>query len=151
MKYRGIFGASLLVCGLNLGCDPASNTGLLDPAPRTRASVEAVEKRRHDPQTSLARTFQPRLRAQDVRVLLKVVPGDAWVEVDDVPVRRRQGLIELVGHVGDVRRVRAIMGDRSTEEIRVRIGADGPSPAVIEAALVKPGTTKKRPVRFGNE
>ena len=44
------------------------------------------------------------------------MPVTAPYEVDGQVVRRRNGLVELVGRVGDVFRLRAFKGAKSTEE-----------------------------------
>ena len=57
----------------------------------------------------------------------------AEVEVDGVKVRRRNGLIELAGDVGDVSRVRAFWGARTTKEEMVTIEAKGIYSKIIDA------------------
>ena len=136
------------------GCD-RTRDGAPPPAASAADSPGSVNRSsRREPTTSLARTYRPGLGANDVRVSLVVLPGDALVEVDDLPVRRRNGLVELVGHVGDVRHVRAVVGNRSTEEVIVHIGAEGASPAAIDADAMKwvnAAPKKKTPVVFENE
>jgi serine/threonine-protein kinase len=65
------------------------------------------------------------------RVALFVVPGDALVEVDGQPAYRRDGVIELTGKVGDVRRVRVWKGAKITEEA-VKIQETQPSPPLVD-------------------
>lgn len=93
------------------------------------------------------------LAGDEHRVVLVVLPGNASVEVDGHVVSRRNGLIELVGKVGDVYRIRAFKGKKSTEEKNVTILADQPSPSLIdlnEALPVKSlGKAPKKPARFG--
>lgn len=93
------------------------------------------------------------LAGNEHRVVLVVLPGNASVEVDGHAVSRRNGLIELIGKIGDVYRVRAFRGKKSTEEKNVTILAGQPSPSLIdlnEALPVKPvGKAPKKPARFG--
>jgi hypothetical protein len=65
------------------------------------------------------------------RVKVIVLPGDAAVEVDGVAARRRDGVIELLGKVGEVRRLRVARGAESTEET-VTIQESGASPPLID-------------------
>jgi len=93
----------------------------------------------------------PLLPPDAVRASLFVLPGDAAVEVDGVPVRRRNGAVELIGVVGEVRRVRTFRGSLPGEEKLVTIEAKGTSPAWIDANEVKPAApvkVKSRPARF---
>jgi eukaryotic-like serine/threonine-protein kinase len=87
------------------------------------------------------------------RVALIVVPGDALVEVDGQPAYRRDGVIDLTGKVGDVRRVRVWKGAKSTEEKAVTIHETQPSPALVdlnEAPPPKPAAKgPKKPASFG--
>jgi serine/threonine-protein kinase len=86
-------------------------------------------------------------------VTLVVLPGDASVEVDGQPVRRRNGVIELVGKVGDVHRVRVFKGAKSTEEKAVTIPAAGTLPGLLDLNAPLPpaarGKPAGRPVHFG--
>jgi serine/threonine-protein kinase len=86
-------------------------------------------------------------------VPLFVVPGDALVEVDGQPAYRRDGVIELTGKVGDVRRVRVWKGAKTTEEKAVKIQEAQPSPPLVdlnEAPPPKPAAKgAKKPARFG--
>jgi hypothetical protein len=65
------------------------------------------------------------------RVKVIVLPGDADVEVDGFTARRRDGVIELVGHVGEVRRLLIFRG---TDQMKadVEIGQAGASPALLD-------------------
>lgn len=67
----------------------------------------------------------------EVRVAVVVLPGDAEVAVGDAPVRRRDGVIELVGKANDRLRLRVFLGPLSTEQ-EVTLGAEGATPPLIE-------------------
>lgn len=60
-----------------------------------------------------------------------VLPGDAAVEVNGVPVRRRDGVVELTGKVGDERRLRLTKGVQYHEEV-VKLDEAGASPALLD-------------------
>jgi len=79
------------------------------------------------------------LQTNEIRVALVVLPGDARVEVDGQVAERREGLVDLEGKVGDVRRVRATKGDKATEK-SVTISENGPTPALLD--LNAPGPTE---------
>ena len=86
------------------------------------------------------------------RVVVFVVPGDALVEVDGQPFERRDGVIELVGKVGETHRVRAWKGDKSTETKVVTIDDTGASPSFMDVNELIPAkkdvTGKKNAARF---
>jgi serine/threonine-protein kinase len=65
------------------------------------------------------------------RVKVIILPGDASVEIDGFTARRRDGVIELVGHVGEVRRLRVFRG---TQQMKadVKIEQAGASPALLD-------------------
>lgn len=77
------------------------------------------------------------------RVTVIVKPGDAAVEVDGVAVRRRDGVIELIGKEGSPpRRLRVFKGLQSLEE-NVTITEAGASPALVDLnakPAFEPGT-----------
>lgn len=120
-----------LVFGICLGCGSAGETKTNGDAsaPATSATAARV---RVAPQESTSKE-QPKLADDEVRVSLIILPGDAPVEVDNVLVRRRHGTIELVGKIGDERRVRVYVGTTRTEERVVKIEASGTLPAMIDA------------------
>lgn len=135
------------------GCAPGAGSAETTSGPAASASASLPEA----PQPAqasgrrAARVALATLPADAVRVPLLVIPADAPVEVDGVPVRRRNGAVELVGKVGEVRRVRAFRGSTPGEEKYVTIEAKGTSPALIDANEVKaaaPVKAKARPVRF---
>jgi hypothetical protein len=72
------------------------------------------------------------------RVTLMVLPGDAEVEVGGVAVRRRDGVIELTGKVGETQRLRVFKGADNIER-DVILQTAGASPPVLDlmAELVK--------------
>jgi serine/threonine-protein kinase len=89
------------------------------------------------------------------RVAIFVVPGDASVEVDGQPARRRDGVVEIVGRLGEVHRLRAWKGTKTTEERAVTITASGASPARVDLNEPLPqgsrgnGATAGTPLRLG--
>jgi serine/threonine-protein kinase len=102
----------------------------------------------------------PRLKAAPLgsgerRVMVFVVPGDASVEVDGRPVFRRSGVVEIVGRVGDVHKLRVFKGARSTEEKSVTIQEAGVTPNLVDLNEALPvaigsGTKKNKPLVFGD-
>lgn len=123
----------------------ASNT------PSLHASANVRRRTNTDPSTA---TPQRTLGANEVRVSLLVLPGDALVEVNKVPVRRRNGMVELVGNVGDEVLVNVILGANTNVERPVKIEAMGTSPALIDAeeeSKVKTGPAKSPAVFDVNE
>jgi hypothetical protein len=78
-----------------------------------------------------------RLGAGERRVKLLVLPANAVVEVDGVPVRRRDGAIELSGKVEQTYRVR-LSRDALHVETTVSLKDSGASPRSLDlAALVR--------------
>ncbi|HRI62803.1 MAG TPA: hypothetical protein PK156_01150 [Polyangium sp.] len=92
--------------------------------------------------------------ANEMRVALVVLPGDARVEIDGEVTERRDGLVDLEGKLGDVRRVRVWKGERATEK-SIMIAENGATPAVIDLNAPGPveptNNTRKKssPVQFG--
>jgi hypothetical protein len=156
MKSRGerrsgasaVWTGALLVFFLACGQPPQDAGGGSSPSSGPKAASGAVQrsKRAARPELSL-------LGADERRVALLVVPGDALVEVDGRPAYRRGGAIDLTGKVGDVRRVRVWKGAKTTGEKAVTIQEGRPSPAIIdlnEAPPPKPvGKGPKKPTSFG--
>lgn len=102
---------------------------------------------------SLPRLKSALLAPGERRVTVLVVPGDASVEIDGRPVFRRNGLVEIVGRVGDGHKIRVFKGTRSTEEKNVAIVESGVTPALVdlnEALPVEaaPVTKKNKPLVF---
>jgi hypothetical protein len=65
------------------------------------------------------------------RVNVIVLPGDASVDVDGIPQRRRDGVIELIGKVGEHHRLRVVKGSQYLEQ-DVIIPAPGASPPPLD-------------------
>lgn len=147
---RAVFLAGLLFV-LLLGCgQKGDDAGPAAPLSSAARPPEARSRGRVNGKGA-ARSELPALGPDQVRAALFVVPGDARVEVDGLPVRRRNGVIELVGKVGDVRRVRAFKGDRATDEKIVTIKANGAEPSLLdanEAKPVRPVAVKAKPAVF---
>lgn len=124
--------ASLIwICATISGCGSAGETKVGDAG--APASSAAPARTRLTPKES-SRVEQPQLAADQVRVPLFVLPGDAIVEVDGVQVRRRQGTIELVGKVGEEHRVRVRASSETmqADEKVVKIEANATEPALID-------------------
>jgi hypothetical protein len=87
--------------------------------------------------TAKAQPGVHRLGADERRVKLLVLPADAAVEVDGLPVRRRDGVIELSGKVGQTHQVR-LSRDAQHAETTVTVKDAGASPPSLDlAALVR--------------
>lgn len=65
------------------------------------------------------------------RVNVIVLPGDASVDVDGIPYRRRDGIIELTGKLGESHRFRVVKGSQSIEK-EVIILEQGASPPLLD-------------------
>ena len=65
------------------------------------------------------------------RVSVIVLPGDAEIEVAGVVVRRRDGVVELMGQVGQALPLRVFKGDISIER-SVTILDTGASPPLLD-------------------
>ncbi|WP_437787419.1 hypothetical protein [Sorangium sp. So ce1097] len=110
---------------------PGVEEGGAEPA--TSAGENAVEARA----PAAARPAAHRLGAGERRVKLLVLPADAVVEVDGVPVRRRDGVIELAGKVGQTHRVRVSRGARHGETTVTLTDAGASPPSLDLAALAR--------------
>jgi serine/threonine-protein kinase len=60
-----------------------------------------------------------------------IVPGDASVEIEGVPVRSKDGVVELTGTLGSVHNVRVFKGKTEIER-KVIITETGALPAKLE-------------------
>jgi len=107
--------------------------GVEDGGPEPATSTDdATEDHRAKAQSGVHR-----LGADERRVKLLVLPADAAVEVDGVPARRRDGIIELSGKVGQTHRVR-LSRDAQHAETTVSLKDSGASPTSLDlAALVR--------------
>jgi len=139
--------------GLGLLCGAALLLSCEQPEPQTRGSEAPVEKPDPLAITSKKRRLQPSLRdlgEKGRRVKVIVLPGDASVEIDGVAAGRKNGVIELVGRVGEVRRLRVFKGAEQLEE-NVTIEEATASPAVLDLAALSPkqGGDNKAPIKPG--
>jgi hypothetical protein len=123
-----------ILCMVCFGCGSAGETNTKNDSVALAASVAPLRNRPAAKDST--RNEQPALADGEVRVPLFVLPGDAAVEVNDVLVRRRNGTVELVGKIGDERRVRVFIGSMRTEEKVVKIEELGTSPPMIDARVV---------------
>ncbi len=151
MKTNGPFFLVLLVLS---SCGDSSNDG---GTPSSALSLaRALEHRAgRGSSKTLPRLKASRMGPDERRVLLFVLPGDASVEVDGRPLYRRNGFVELVGKVGETRKVRVFDGARSTEEKTVAIGEGEATPSLIDLneavpAATGPKTKKAKPLVFGD-
>ncbi|WP_437996003.1 hypothetical protein WMF26_33090 [Sorangium sp. So ce185] len=160
MKTHRVFASAGWMAVLLVACgQPASGGGAGEQAASGTTSG-AASPERGAPTASDAETVrraQPRALGPDERrVTVVVLPGDASVEVDGQPARRRDGLIELVGKVGEQHRVRAFKGTKSTGEKTVTIKESGASPALVDLheppppGAAKAVAAKRTPIRFDN-
>lgn len=148
---RGVWlGAALLAAGCGSPEENATPAG--DATTEAPAEAPAEETSAAPAPHSAPRAALPLLSPDERRAALFVVPGDALVEVDGQLAARRNGVVELVGKVGDVRRVRVFKGAKSTEEKLVTIQEAGAVPAFLDlnepSPRAKAGSTKGKPVRF---
>lgn len=125
--------AIALVCGAALvsSCDERAPVSGGSEAPETTKTITLPSKRSR-PQPSL-RDLGPKGR----RVKIIVLPGDASVEIDGIAARRRNGVIELAGKVGDVRHLRVRKGAEQLQQ-DVTIEDAGVSPAVVDLTASRP-------------
>jgi eukaryotic-like serine/threonine-protein kinase len=143
-----------LVIALSM-CHLACSTQAGGEAPAGAASSSVGANKATEGRTKEARRQRlPLLGAGERRVSLVVAPGDASVEVDGREVSRRDGLVDLVGKVGDQRRVRVWKGDKSTGEKTITIRETGASPETIDLnETTEPAPTnvaaKAKAVQFG--
>lgn len=132
------------------GCASERATELMDANNISATQASATKIHQRTKTDAIAETPQKPLAAGEVRVTLVVLPGDALVEVDKVPVRRRNGLIEFVGNVGDEHRVEVFMDAANPVAKTVILEATGASPAIIDAIAENQSKTgpAKNPVVF---
>jgi hypothetical protein len=119
----------MLACG-SAGEDAAKQTPSV--AASARENAFDVKSRK-----SFRQSERP-LGPDERRVVVFVVPGDALVEIDGQRVTRRSGVVELVGKVGEVHRLRAWKGDKSTETKEITIAESGANPSFVDVYEVKP-------------
>ncbi|KYF89427.1 hypothetical protein BE20_20530 [Sorangium cellulosum] len=133
MMARDTAAAAALVLLSALGAcgQPGVEEG--GPEPAASAGEIAVETRA----PAAPRPAVRRLGAGERRVKLLVLPADAVVEVDGVPVRRRDGVIELSGKVGQTHRVRVSRGARHGETTVTLTDAGASPPSLDLAALAR--------------
>ncbi|WP_438031096.1 hypothetical protein [Sorangium sp. So ce233] len=133
MRVREMAATAALVSLSALGAcgQPGVEEGGAEPA--TSAGEIAVETRA----PATARPAAHRLGAGERRVKLLVLPADAVVEVDGVPMRRRDGVIELSGKVGQTHRVRVSRGAQHGETTVTLTDAGASPPSLDLAALAR--------------
>lgn len=128
-------GAALLCAGAPValaalaGCSPAPNgagsqgVALQDDS----AALEEISDEKVAPPAPSLKDLGPSFR----RVTVIVLPGDASVEVDGFTARRRDGIIEIMGQVGELRRLRVFKGTQKLER-DVTIEDAGASPPMLD-------------------
>jgi hypothetical protein len=132
MRARDMGATAALVCLSTVGVcgQPGVEDGVPAPAP-SAGDVAGVHP------AGKPQRVTHGLDADERRVKLLVLPADAAVEVDGVPVRRRDGAIELSGKVGQTHRVR-LSRDAQHAETTVTLKDSGASPPSLDlAALVR--------------
>lgn len=133
-----------------LGCASPSDT-MTSGVPSISTST-TIDGRAIKVRSRVASRQSDRLLGHDERrVAVFVVPGDAVVEVDGQIVDRRDGVVELIGKVGEIHRVRASLGGKSTET-KVVIDDAGANPSFVDVNEEKPksktATATKKPATF---
>lgn len=135
-----------------LGCNSAGEDAAMQmPLAASAAAGNALEVKTRKTVRQSERLLGPDER----RVAVFVVPGDALVEVDGQRVERRDGVVELVGKLGAVQRLRAWKGDKSSETKEITITESGANPSFVDVNEVKPaaksGKAKPKAARFDLE
>ena len=125
--------AFALLCGAALlpACEQRAPKPAGEEAPGASRAL-SLPSHKSRPQPSLS-DLGPKGR----RVKVIVLPGDASVEIDGLSARRRNGVIEIAGRVGDVHRLRVLKGADQLQK-DVTIEEAGVSPAVIDLAAPRP-------------
>lgn len=147
---------TLLFLALVLGCtEPAKGSDASGPAATSTASASGVTQPAAAAQAAAPRQKLALLGADERRVPVFVLPGDASVEVDGRLVARRDGVIEIVGKVGASHRIRVFKGAKSTEEKTITIQEPGAPPETLDLNEPPPPGAGKaggaaKPVRFNN-
>lgn len=147
------FSLAIVLSVIILGCGSTGETGKSSTTEAHEAAGLAAATRKRTNTDSPTAIPQRPLGENELRVSLLVLPGDALVEVDKVPALRRNGMVELVGNVGDEHRVEVFLDAATKIEKIVKIEATGVSPALIDAEeeiKVKSGPAKS-PVVFDND
>lgn len=128
-RARAITALPLLGFAALLGaCEEPAPAPSSPEAPSGDNELVALASKKKRPQPTLQD-----LGAKGRRVKIIVLPGDASVEVDDFVARRRNGVVEITGRVGEVHRLRIFKGTEQLEQ-DVTIEEAGASPAVLDLA-----------------
>jgi hypothetical protein len=128
LAITGTFaGLSLLLLSL-CGCQPSGPDRAIPAPEETSDDAPGLLEADASPLRSL-KDLGPSGR----RVSVIVLPGDADVEVAGVVVRRRDGVVELMGQVGQALPLRVFKGDISIER-SVTILDTGASPPLLDLA-----------------
>lgn len=132
MKARDMAATAAIVFLSTVGA--CAQSGAEDGGPEPATSTDDIAEVHPAATAQLGRH---RLGADERRVKLLVLPAEAAVEVDGVPARRRDGVIELSGKVGQTYRVR-LSRDAQHVETTVALQDSGASPPLLNlAALVR--------------
>lgn len=123
--------------GLLLGACAEASVDTEEPKPISTKVVQEEESALGLGATGTGRVEKPALGAEQRRVTLTVLPGDATVEVDGQLAKRRNGVIELMGRVGETRKLRVSSSLLSAKEQRIQgrevvIRETGASPSLID-------------------
>lgn len=133
------FAAALL--SLAASCGPSSK-GAADADAGVQPDEQAQRQRPGSTLPSQGSKPTPRgklspLPPDQRRAAVFVLPGDALVDVDGKPARRRNGVIDLSGKVGQKFTMRVTKGSKAGEAT-IAIGEEGASPSEVKLDDLKP-------------
>jgi hypothetical protein len=93
----------------------------------------------------------PRADQGIVVARLIVLPGNAEIEIDGAPVRRRDGLLELSGRAGDRRKVRLVKdGDSIEKEVTIERNGASLQRIDLDEEVAKRGAPSPSPLEILN-
>ena len=140
-RFGRLLGASFMGLLLAACADPPTDKTAAGGADLdARADDDDIAEKQAPPAMALKG-----LGADGRRMKVIVLPGEASVEVDGLAARRRDGIIELTGKVGEKHQLR-VFDESRTGELEVVIEDGQTSPSVVDlSALAAP----RRPLVAG--
>jgi hypothetical protein len=130
----------LLAPGLSACSQPADEGEAVNPT-----AIVALPDQMGAASKSFPRLKVAPIKADERRVMIFVLPGDASVEIDGRLTFRRHGVVEIVGRIGDEHKLRAFKGKRSTEEKSVILRETGASVSFVNLDEVSPTANSADP------